>query len=85
MHTFSGYIDNNKIVANESISLYEGYNVIITVLDSIREEETEALGAKSLSYREHAARELSGLWASHVEKSVDETVRTFRKGREFDI
>lgn len=84
MYALNGYISNNAIVVDENLSLYDGYNVVITILDEVRGEN--ALRQDTNAIRKQAARELAGLWTSHEDAvSVDETVRIMRKGRSFDL
>ena len=84
MYALSGYINKNAIIADENISSFEGCKVIITVLDAINEGQN---GVKiSDEGKKKAARELAGLWREHDNKiSVEETVRSLRRGRSFDI
>ena len=85
MHALSGHIDNNSIVVNENLSMYEGCEVIVTVLDNGKIKDSEHSN-KSDEIRKEAARSLSGLWSSHENLvSVDEEVRKLRRGRQFDI
>ena len=85
MYALKGYIDNNSIVVDENIHLYEGFNVIITILDPVQEEPV------LLQYRNpnddavKAAEELSGIWSDYDPVSVEETVRSIRRGRHFDF
>lgn len=82
MFATSGYINGNRIVADENIASYEGRRVIITILDPSHNSRTEQLTA--LEHAKQVARELSGLWATHTDDSVEETVRAMRRGRQFD-
>lgn len=83
MHAISGYIDGNAVIANESISSYEGCNVIITILDTTRNKQSE--NQITDDYKRSIARNLAGLWKDHDNgATVEETVRTMRKGRSFD-
>lgn len=83
MHAISGYIDGNAVIANESISSYEGRNVIITILDTARNGQLESQTTDE--YKKTIARNLAGLWKAHNnETTVEETVRAMRKGRNFD-
>lgn len=83
MKALSGYIDKNSVIVDGNISFYEGYNVIITILDSVRDQKKEDIGKKDS--RQQAAKELAGLWKSHGDTaSVEETVRSMRRGRSFD-
>ena len=85
MYAVSGYIDGNTVVANESIKNYEGYNVIIPILDSISDNNASLSSPKTDISRKQAVRSLAGLWKSHNnEQSVDDMVRTMRRGRSFD-
>jgi len=82
MYALSGYINGNTIVVDENLSSFEGYNVIVTVLDSLKERSD---GNRATEYKKEAARSLAGLWSSHGNTaSVDQTVRTLREGRRFD-
>ena len=82
MYALSGYINENTIVVNENLSLFDGYNVIVTVLDSLKERDDEN---RTTEFKREAAKSLAGLWRSHDNKtSVDQTVRVLREGRHFD-
>ena len=83
MKALNGYIDKNSVIVDGNLSSYEGYNVIVTILDSVRDRKKEDAGKKGT--REQAAKELAGLWRSHGDtESVEETVRAMRRGRSFD-
>ncbi len=85
MHALSGHIDNNSIVVNGNLSMYEGCDVIVTILDGGQMKNCEGT-SKSDEKRKEAARSLAGLWSSHENTvSVDEEVRMLRRGRQFDI
>ncbi len=78
-------INGNSVVTNESIKNYEGYNVVITILDSIRDNHSSLSSTKTDESRKQAVRSLAGLWKSHDnDQSVDDMVRTMRRGRNFD-
>lgn len=82
----SGYIDEDRVIVDENISEWKGRKVIVTVLDSVYNSRTsEVQGNNKIETRKAAAMELSGLWKDHkCELSVEETVRSMRKGRRFD-
>jgi hypothetical protein len=61
MHALSGRIDNNSIVVHENLSLYEGCDVIITVLDGGQMKHSD-YSDKSDEKMKEAARSLAGLW-----------------------
>jgi len=83
MYALSGRIDGNSIVVKEDIARYEGCDVVITILDRITDQNSGK--AQKRVSMETSARELSGLWKTHNDtKSVEETVRTMRRGRQFD-
>ena len=85
MYALKGYIENNNIVVNENIDLYEGYNVIVTILDSVQEESVLLQYQSSNDEAVKAAEELSGIWADYDSISVEEMIRNIRKGRHFDF
>lgn len=85
MYALKGYIDNNNIVVNENIDLYEGFNVIITILDPVQEEPVLLQYQNPDDDAIKAAEGLSGIWSDHDSVSVEETVRSMRKGRHFDF
>ena len=63
-----------------------GKSFIITILDDVVEMLNPAAQNPLDSKRKTAARELAGMWASHnISGTVDEMVRTLRKGRHFDF
>ena len=81
MHALSGYINDNTVVVNGNISSFEGYNVVITILDTVR---NAGIMDHNKEQKQHAARQLAGLWSSHDSSfSVEDTVRDMRKGRSF--
>lgn len=82
MQELSGYINQNAIVVNGNISSFDGYNVIVTILDSTRDKHAQSQDDTEL--KKAAARELAGLWKSHEDSSVEEMVRGMRRGRSFD-
>ena len=80
MYALNGRITGNAIVVDENISSYNGYKVIITILDKDSHSVSEK---REIEGKQKAARDLAGLWSSHDNlTSVDETVRTMRRGRE---
>ena len=82
MHAVSGYINDNTVIANENLSLYEGYDVIITILDTVKNKHSEKT---TIERKKEIARELAGLWADRDDDiSVEETVRMMRRRRCFD-
>lgn len=84
MYALRGRINQNEIVTNENISLYEGCNVIITILDNA--EFADVKKDFSDEKGKEIARELAGLWKTQDNnKSVEDTVREIRRGRSFDI
>ncbi|MBQ4512280.1 MAG: hypothetical protein II969_04755 [Anaerolineaceae bacterium] len=85
MYALKGYIDNNTIVVDENIDVYEGCNVIITVLDPIEDEPMLLQYRYSNDESIKAAEGLSGIWSDYDSVSVEETVRNMRKGRHFDF
>ena len=83
MYALSGRVDGNTIVVKENIARYEGCDVVITILDRTADQNFEK--AHKRVTMETSARELAGLWKTHNhEVSVEETVRTMRRGRQFD-
>ena len=85
MHALSGHIDNNSIVVNGNLSIYEGCDVIVTILDGGQMKKSED-SSRYDEKRKEAARSLSGLWRSHENTvSVDDGIRKLRGGRQFDI
>ena len=84
MYAVGGYINGNAVIANESISSYEGYEVIITILDTMKEKKKDDFQT-SLEEKRKIALQLAGLWKDHNDdRTVDEVVRSMRKGRSFD-
>ena len=82
MYAIGGHINDNMIIADENLSSYEGYDVVITVLDTTNNTIASKTPDKN---RIDAAKSLAGLWKGHNdEATVDETVRALRKGRSFD-
>lgn len=84
MYALSGYIDGNSVIADENIKKYEGCNVIITILDGIKERKISSK-KQTNDDRILAAKELAGMWASYDDCAVDDMVRNLRRGRNFDI
>lgn len=83
MHAVEGYIDGSTIVTDENLSFYEGRDVVITVLDSIRKSKIETKPSDVL--RRSVAERIAGLWQNHNDNSsVDKVVRDMRKGHSFD-
>ena len=83
MYALKGRVDGNTIVLNENITMYEGCDVVITILD--RSDDSILKKAEKRATMEAAARELAGMWKTHSQDiSVDETVRAMRRGRRFD-
>ncbi len=83
MHALSGYIKENTIVTSESLDIYDGHDVIITILDRLKEKKI----TKSISEerKRKAAMSLAGLWIDHDDNmSVEDTVRSLRRVRSFD-
>ena len=70
---------------DENIDLYEGFNVIITILDPIQEEPVLLQYQNPDDDAIKAAKGLSGIWSDHDSVSVEDTVRSMRKGRHFDF
>ena len=85
MYALKGYIDNNNIVVDENIDLYEGFNVIITILDPVQDEPVLLQYQNPDDDAIKAAEGLSGIWSDHDSVSVEETVRSMRKVRHFDF
>ena len=62
----NGYIDGNKVVVNENIADWQGRNVIVTILDTLRNKNSTAKDEiKDNTKRIAAAKELAGLWKDH--------------------
>ena len=81
----NGYIDGNKVVVNENIEEWQGRNVIVTILDTLRNKNsTTKAEMKDNAKRIAAAKELAGLWQAHDDISVDDMVRNMRRSRSFD-
>lgn len=84
MHTINGHIDNNAVVVNENISLYDGCDVLITILDGAKKSAESVI--TSGDERKEAARSIAGLWKLHDNTmNVNDEVRSMRKGRNFDF
>ena len=82
MHAIAGHINDNMIVTDENLSSYEGYDVVITVLDT-RDNAGNSQFPSESSIK--AANRLAGLWENHDDDTpVDDVVRAMRKGRSFD-
>ncbi len=82
MHAIAGHINDNMIVTDENLSSYEGYDVVITVLDTRDNTENPQLPSESSI---KAANRLAGLWENRDDDTpVDDVVRAMRKGRSFD-
>ena len=84
--SLNGYIENNKVIVNENITSWQGRNVIVTILDSLRNGQSSVPEDNiDEDSRKKAAIGLSGLWKEHDNTvSVDKTVRDMRRGRIFD-
>ena len=81
----NGYIDGNKVIVNENIADWQGRNVIVTILDTLRNKNTTTMAdVKDNAKRIAAAKELAGLWQTRDDISVDDMVRNMRRGRNFD-
>lgn len=81
----NGYIDGNKVIVNENIADWQGRNVIVTILDTLRNKNTTTMAdVKDNAKRIAAAKELAGLWQNRDDISVDDMVRNMRRGRNFD-
>ena len=84
MYALSGYVNEDVIVTDENISSFNGRKVVITILDIERDAQLESVS--SIENKKNAARNLAGMWKDHNnEVTVEETVRSLRKGRNFDI
>ena len=84
MRALSGYIEKNAVIVKENISIYDGCEVIITVLDG--DNDMQEGMALSDDQRKDAALSIAGLWKDHSGGlSVDDEVRLMRRGRRFDI
>jgi len=82
MHAIAGHINDNMIVTDENLSSYEGYDVVITVLDTRDNAGNSQFPSES---NIKAANRLAGLWENHTDDApVDDVVREMRKGRSFD-
>ncbi len=82
MHAIAGHINDNMIVTDENLSSYEGYDVVITVLDTRDNAGNSPFPSES---NIKAANRLAGLWENHTDDApVDDVVREMRKGRSFD-
>ena len=84
MYALSGYVNEDMIVTDENISSFNGRKVLITILDTEIDAQLES--DASIENKKDAARNLAGMWSDHNnEVTVEETVRSLRKGRSFDI
>lgn len=83
----NGYIDGNKVIVEENITDWQGRNVVVTILDSVRNNHISDAGIDAGEEKRKAvAMELAGLWNDHDSVlSVDDTVREMRRGRHFNI
>ena len=87
MYALEGYIQGNTIIANESVNLFEGCKVIITILDRKAQSSNTLQRNAENDRRRKAALELAGLWKSHddADEDAETFVRRIREGRRFDI
>ena len=54
----NGYIDGNKVIVNENIADWQGRNVIVTILDTLRNKNTTTMAdVKDNAKRIAAAKE----------------------------
>ena len=86
MVALKGFINGNTVVTDGVLgNLYDGNEVIITILDTIRPKK-KAAPSKTKNYTADDVKEAFGLWKDHKEsENVAEYVRNLRKGRQFDI
>ena len=85
MYSLSGLVDGNTIKTSENLLAFEGRRVIITILDDTIEMSVHSAQRILDSKRKDAARELAGMWKSHdFTGTVDDMVRSLRRGRHFD-
>lgn len=86
MVAVKGFINGNTVVADDFLgNLYDGKEVIITILDTIRPKKKE-VSVSPKKYTAADVKEAFGLWKDHKEsENVAEYVRKLRKGRHFDI
>ena len=81
----NGYIEGNSVVVKESVANWQGRNVIVTILDSKRNDQIAEDSIKDKGERVLAAKALAGIWKNHGNDiSVEETVRNMRRERRFD-
>ena len=87
MVALKGYVSGNTVVADDFLgNLYDGKDVIITILDTFHAKKQKAVPVKRKIYTADDVKEAFGLWKDHAEsENVAEYVRNLRKGRKFDI
>ena len=81
MSELTGYINDSRVVVkNVDLRAFEGRKIILTILDS-----TESTSEKK-SLSDEVINKYRGDWESFNDGvSVEETVRSMRKGRRFDF
>ena len=81
----NGYIDDDKIVVDESVADWQGRRVVVIILDGLGSENDNDAAEEKVRTRRAAAKELAGLWKDQSDDvSVEEAVRDMRRGRSFD-
>ena len=86
MIAVKGFVNGNTVVADDFLgNLYDGKEVIITILDTFRNKK-KAKTAKAKKYTADDVKEAFGIWKNHEDsENVEEYVRTLRKRRNFGI
>ena len=81
----NGYIDDDRVVVDESIADWQGRRVVVIILDGLGSNVDNDTVEEKARARKAAAKELAGLWQDQNDDiSVEETVRAMRRGRSFD-
>ena len=86
MFACKGYIEGNTVVSDGfTHNLYDGREVVITILDTDYIPKKENL-AKHKNYSLSDVQEAFGMWKDHEEsEDVASYMRSMRKGRNFGI
>ena len=85
MYSLPGLVNGNTIKTNESLHAFKGRRVIITIFDDTIEIASQSKQKMLDSKRKAAAKELAGMWKTHNSTgTVNDMVRSLRRGRQFD-
>lgn len=85
MISLKGYVKGNAVIADGFIgNIYDGKEVIVTILDSFRSKKKKTAAKKR--YTAEDAKAAFGLWKNHSDsENVPEYVISMRRGRRFGI